>query len=370
MIQVFIKDLKVFLTDRRSILLTFLLPIALISLFALAFGSLGKTKDSNPIDLLLADSDHSLASGSIVKALEDAKGIQILKVEEEEGILAVSKGSYSGVLVLHEGLQDSLVKAAPLPLEFIFDQAREVEVGLIQPILIGALLSLKEATVPDNQQTSGIKMTSVIGADKGANLGIIQAVAGTAILMLLFSVARLGAGILDEKEGGTLNRLLASPIGPNAILLGKMSLTFFVAVVQLWVMFLFAWLVFGLDLWIDVPALVLMILSTAFAVASFGIFLAAISRTYQQSQSLSTLLILTMSAAGGSMIPLFIMPAFMRKLAVFTVNYWGMEGFFDIFWRDLPLREILPEIGVLLVIGLVMSSISFLLFRRNVIKLI
>jgi len=89
----------------------------------------------------------------------------------------------------------------------------------------------------------------------------------------------------------------------------------------------------------------------------------------QQAQGLSTLIILIMSAIGGSIIPLFIMPAIMKKIAVFSVNYWGIQGFYDIFWRGLPLIDILPRILVLTGIGLVMTVISVRLFKKTVISL-
>ena len=70
-----------------------------------------------------------------------------------------------------------------------------------------------------------------------------------------------------------------------------------------------------------------MILTTAFAVSSFGIFLVAIAKSRQQLSGLSTIVIMAMSAIGGSMVPLFIMPAIMQKIAVVSVNYWGIQGF-------------------------------------------
>ena len=77
-----------------------------------------------------------------------------------------------------------------------------------------------------------------------------------------------------------------------------------------------------------------------------------------------------MSAIGGSMIPLFVMPAIMQKIAVVSVNYWGIQGFYDIFWRNLPLMEILPKMGVLVGIGFIMSIISIQLFKKNVLKMV
>ena len=407
MIIIFLKDLKIFLKDRRSVLLTFLLPIALITLFALAYGNMGKGDSaSRSISLLVADLDSSAASRAVIVGLDTTDALKVRQCRYEEGLGWVKKGDYSALLVLHAGFQDSIMANGSLPAELFYDELREMEVGLLQPLIISKLFSSfredmikerieaylseefpdldpalrdkilndalsKEAAGGIDMDNSGLKLTSVLGEEQEeSDPGLVQAVAGTAIMMLLFSVAGLGSSLLEEKESGTLRRLLISPLRSSSILYGKMLFAYFIAIVQLIVMFLFANLVFGLKLSTNVPALILMIASTAFAVSAFGIFLASVSKTRQQAQSLSTLVILIMSAIGGSMLPLFIMPAILQKIAYFSVNYWGIQGFYDIFWRGLPLIEILPRIGVLTGIGLLMTLISIRLFRKNILKLI
>jgi ABC-type multidrug transport system permease subunit len=212
-------------------------------------------------------------------------------------------------------------------------------------------------------------LTPIISESDDRNLGLIQAVAGTAIMMLLFSVSSVGAGILVEKDAGTLKRLLYSPISPVHILYGKMLAGNIIAVTQLSVMFLFSWIAFGLNIWIDIPSMMVMIMSTAFACTSFGIFLASISQTEKQVDSMATIVILVMSGIGGSMIPLFVMPEIMQKIAVVSMNYWGIQGFYDIFWRQLPFTDVIIRAGVLFSIGILMTAISTFFYRRNILRL-
>jgi len=188
-------------------------------------------------------------------------------------------------------------------------------------------------------------------------------------MMLLFSVSSVGAGILVEKDAGTLKRLLYSPISPVHILYGKMLAGNIIAVTQLSVMFLFSWIAFGLNIWIDIPSMMVMIMSTAFACTSFGIFLASISQTEKQVDSMATIVILVMSGIGGSMIPLFVMPEIMQKIAVVSMNYWGIQGFYDIFWRQLPFTDVIIRAGVLFSIGILMTAISTFFYRRNILRL-
>jgi ABC-2 type transport system permease protein len=144
-----------------------------------------------------------------------------------------------------------------------------------------------------------------------------------------------------------------------------------ISISQLVMMFTYAWIVFGLDIFQNIPSLIVMIVATAFACSSFGVFLASFAKSRQQVQGFSTLIVLSMSAIGGSMIPLFIMPLWMQKIAVVSVNYWGIQGFYDIFWRMLPLSDptFITRVIVLLAIGLVLNFIASRLFKKNILNL-
>ncbi len=399
MYTLFIKDLKLFIKDRRSVLLSFLLPIVLISLFVFAYGGVGSQK-TQAKKLLVVDLDKSEASKQIIADLKSVKELKIYTTDLAQSQKDITHGKYAAALILHTSLNDSVQRGGTLPLEMIYDREKEMEVGMLQPLIINSLmehvgkqvvqnkvrksmqmnfpyLSMKNideilAKMSQNDDATdvgiNIKMHAVVGQQDNKNLALIQAVAGTAIMMLLFSIAGLATGILEEKEKGTLKRLLQSPIHPNTILWSKMLFAFFISVVQLSVMFVFAWAVFGLDITRHLVALILMILASGFAVSSVGILLASVAKTRQQAQSLGILVILVMSAIGGSMIPLFVMPAIMKKIAVISINYWGIQGFYDIFWRSLPLSEILPKIFLLFGIGIVLSLLSVRFFHKNVIK--
>ena len=407
MIQTILKkDLQLFLADKKGIFLTFLLPILLITLFAFAFGGIGGNTETKPIELLIADNDLSEDSINVIEKLDSLQGIRIIQKEKSVSENLILKGKYVGVLIFEKGFQDSISLGKKLPLELKYDAAREMEIGMLQSVLMQNLMSsigeksvkakinnyfdskfpeskeIKETVLSDmsndsegaalmNNDDMGLKITSINSQDsKKGNLGLIQAVSGTAIMMLLFSIAGIGAGLLDEKEAGTLKRLLYPPLKATDILFGKMGAALILSISQLVIMFIFSWLAFGLPIFKDVTSLVLMILATAFAVSSFGIFLVSIAKSRQQLQGYSTIIIMLMSAIGGSMIPLFVMPEIMQKIAVISVNYWGIQGFYDIFWRNLPLTDILPRMGVLVGIGIVMTLISTLLFKKNLVKMV
>ena len=203
-------------------------------------------------------------------------------------------------------------------------------------------------------------------------MSLVHSVAGTSVMMLLFSVAGIGGSFLDEKHEGMLKKLLCSPIPPNYILFGKLAFANIISILQLSIMFIYAWLLFGLDIMHHLPSLILIILTIAFACSGFGLVLASFAKTRQQVQGFSSIIVLSMSGIGGSMIPLFVMPEILRKAAVFTVNYWGIQGIYDIFWKLLPLTDItfLSRVFVLIGIGTLLNFIALLMFKKNILKIV
>lgn len=399
MFKLFKKDLILFFHDQRSVILTFLLPVILITLFAFAYGSLGAYDGrSEPVKLLVTDLDQTKSSKEIISRIDSLENIRIIISDSIKSKEQVIKGKHACALIIYKGFQDSLEAGNTTPVELVYDRSREMEIGILQQNLISTFMTstgeiivkksiekylhdqfpdidkstsdniLKTAITKDNNKLA-IKWTSIVGMKNNTKLGLIQAVAGTAILMLLFSVAGVGTSILEEKENGTINRLLYSPLKGSTILYSKMLFAFFISILQLTAMFLYAWLILNMDLRVNIPSLILMIIATAFAVSSLGIFLAAVAKTRQQAQNLSTIIILIMSAIGGSMIPLFLMPTILQKIALLTLNYWGIQGFYDIFWRALPFEEILPKIIILISIGIIVTLTSNRLFKKRIMKL-
>ncbi len=395
------KDLKIFFTDKKALFLALLLPIGLITLFAFAFGGAGGDNESNPIVVLFSDEDQTTASKNIIAHLDSIPGIEFIATPKMDAENAIKKGDRIANIIIYKGFEDALNAGTNLPIEMQFDKSKEMEVGVLQNVLTGELTALQGAKDADkgldrmvqnmypnlpkmmqdsikrnmqaqklseNKSEGVVTMTSVVG-DAESNWGLIQAVAGTGIMMLLFSVSAIGQGMLEEKESGVLKKLLQSPIKPFGIMMSKMATATIISIFQLVIMFVFAWIAFGLNIFINVPALIIMILITALACSSFGVLLSAIVTTKKQADSLGTIIILFMSAVGGSMIPLYIMPAFMQNAAVISVNYWSIQGFYDIFWRKGDISAIGENVLVLSGITIAVLCLSAYFFKRNILKL-
>ena len=170
-------------------------------------------------------------------------------------------------------------------------------------------------------------------------------------MFLLFSATTASGSLLEERENSTLDRLLCSRLSMDQLLLGKWSYLTIVGILQMVLMFSWGSLVFGIDLVNHLEGFIAMTLVTAGASASFALLLASLCKSRTQLSWVSTIVILSMSALGGSMVPRYLMSESMQRAGMLTFNAWALEGYNKIFWRDLKLPDIELELGVLTLCG-------------------
>lgn len=197
--------------------------------------------------------------------------------------------------------------------------------------------------------------------------------AGVSVMFLLFSMAAAGGALLDETESGTLERLLSTRVSMSQVLLGKWLYLTMLGLAEVSVMFLWAAIAFHLELFTPgrLAGAAAMAIVTAAAAAGFGLVLATACRTRAQLNSISRVIILVMSALGGSMVPRFVMPKFMDTAALFTFNGWALDGFLKVFWyNDLhatiaqSLFSLIPQLAMLSVLAAAFVAAARILAKR------
>ncbi|MFI5204242.1 MAG: ABC transporter permease [Flavobacteriales bacterium] len=402
--QIAINEIKMFFRDKRAVMLTFLMPMALIFLFALIFGGAGTKSDMGSIEIGICDLDSSKKSKEFVHRLDTSSTFELVVFNDSLSMKdQVFKGKIATGLIILPHHEKLMADGAPAYVLYI-DKTRKTEAAIVQPLLTGMLMEtagdnlfkpiilekIKESwpdmdssTLTDVQSKMGdFGAGDFFGGEaqpdfytvrafvpvSGTNPGLVQAFAGTAVMTLLFAVAGMGTAIIEEKERGTLRKILTSPVTPMQFLGGKMLSTVIISTTQLTVLALFTWLAFGLPVLNYPVQIILMIFFTALACSSFGIFLATITSSRKQIESLSTLVVLLMSMLGGSMVPSFFMPALMQKFSAVTINYWSTQGFFDIFLREAGVIEILYRCAILTLFFAVLMTLSVYFSRKKLFR--
>jgi ABC-type multidrug transport system permease subunit len=196
------------------------------------------------------------------------------------------------------------------------------------------------------------------------NPRIAMYAAGIAVLFLLFSSTGNAATLLEEAESGTLDRIMVGKAKVFHIIVGKWLGIFLLGMIQISVMFLWAELIFQIQLWKHLDGFLVMTCCTSAATASLAMLMATLCRSRAQLNAVSVVLILSMSAMGGSMIPRFVMSDRMKEIGQWTFNAWALDGYQKVFWYQSPVSSLLTEVTVLMGSALVMGCLALFFSQR------
>ncbi len=409
--------------DRIVWLLTFIVPVAFFSIFAVIFSGQGGRSGTPTVRVAVVDEDGSDFSKKLVTTLEQDKSLRVTtRTKSKEGDAnraqapltpkdaeaLVRDGNVSAAIILPKGLGASFPSfGSDRPaVEVLADTSDPVAPQMLSGMLQGLAMTaapdammkggidqlakwgggltpqqqkvieqaerfLKQPASGQGKEGGGaasgllaVKVVDVLGQAK-ANPVIAFYAAAFAVMFLLFSCAHgAGGSLLEEVESGTLDRLLSSNLTMPLLLTGKWLSFVLLGVMQISVMFLWGWLVFQLELWSHLPGFIVMTLATSAAAAAFGVAIGTLCRSRGQLAGLATAVITLMSAVGGSMFPRFLMSEKMQSFGLITFNAWALDGYQKVFWRDAPVWELWPQLLVLTGLTVAFLAVARLLARR------
>lgn len=365
------------LHDRGALAMAFLLPIAFFLVLAEIFS--GASGAEMQLKLVIVDERGSELSQRLTTALLASDALEVVAgaSTRAQAIELVRKGTADvGLIVRAEGRPlDDVAGFGPAPLLIVSDPARAVAVpmlsGQVQQAFFAALPDVALGSVVTMLEDQYVELDDTQRADIADGLNEMRAeteagrqsgwsfaemleredVAGqsaatnhvayyagaVAFLFLLFSSMQGALTLLEEQESGIVDRVLAGPGGIGVLIDGKFIYLVAQGFVQMLLIFVVAWLVYGVDLPGSAGAWLVITLAACVAATGLSLLVAASCRTYLQAQNFSTVLVLIVSVVGGSMVPRFFMPDWLRDLGWLTPNTWVLEAYAAVFWRGEPL---------------------------------
>ncbi|MHC4823385.1 MAG: ABC transporter permease [Planctomycetota bacterium] len=412
------KDLRLFFRDRTGVLLGFLLPVSLVTIFGYLMGMMSGGGSGGPMPratVWVADEDGSAQSAAMMEQLRastmlrlrprvDAEGNLIDQVRDTATLRTqVQEGDLDLALILEDGFGAALDAGTKAPLTLVRDPGMGMESQLVGIAILQALTTITDGRVftdmvaeqmrdsgtPEiaiegmRQMSTSVDMRAMMSGDglfttedhrppdrdEDVTFAQAQAVGGIAVMMVLFGLTAAASTLLRERDEGTMRRLLSLPMPSSAILLGKALSVGIIGLMQITVLFLVGELLFGIGIWRDPLTLFALMVSTVAAASAFGLLIASWAKTPKQADGMSTLIILVMSCLGGSWFPLQMLdlPGGMEVAMRLTINHWSVSGFQDLFWRTQSLADagIQWSIGILWLFTAVAGWVSLRLFRRN-----
>ena len=171
--------------------------------------------------------------------------------------------------------------------------------------------------------------------------------------------------ITKEKEQGTIEFLLVTPIRPWEMIVGKIIPTFLVGVVQVIVTLVIAFGMFKLPLTGDPVALSILLLAYGLTTLSVGILISTVALSQMQAMQLSFFYFIPSILLSGFMFPFSGMPGWAQFIAKGLPLTYFVRGSRGVFLKDFNLIDMWPHLWPILVAGFVFSLLATLSYKKT-----
>ncbi len=342
------KDLKILFKDKGQLAVLFVLPLVL----ALFLGSQGATARelASPtgesrllIRACIVNEDQGPYGAQVEEILQDIHPLRILRSPSvDRADKLVADGEAAAAIIIPADFSTTINTNQPTIVKLIKDPTRQAEAQAVAGILKEVLTELSiqaevgygiravyektgslEGADPEfaravQAQTMGVVWTAVqeirqnpaivvqredlareerLLPISGIVFGYVMPMFAT--MFAFFLVGFMAASILKEKEAGSFRRLLAAPVHPATIIIGKMLAFIGVVFVQMLVLFGICCLLFDMPLGDSPVALLLLTLALALTATSLGMLVGSVARTSKQAENIGMLLGFVLFFAAG-----------------------------------------------------------------------
>jgi ABC-2 type transport system permease protein len=418
------KDLQLFFSDRRSVIVSFVVPIAIASFFGAVFSGGGQNREPARIAVAIVDQDGSAISKAIAAGAETDKNLKVARPTEEEARGAVKTGKTAVAIIIPKGFGEASGQAffgdgAKPVLTLLHDPSKTTELAMVRGVMTQHVMEavsqemfggdqgrqLIERTLPQIQSSTtmapdqkrllmdmlgsvqkfyneqpaaatpgtparrGLTMPYTVNEEAitaGSNIaynGYAHSFAGMAIQFLLFAMANMGVEMLLERQRGLWSRLRSAPISKVTLLLGKAVSGALISLMILLVSFGFAMIVFKVRIHGSIAGFLGISIACAVMASTFGLLVAALGNSPATARGVTTLAVLMMVMLGGAWVPTFIFPAWLQQFTLVVPVRWAVDGLDAMTWRGIGLSGALVPVAVLLAFAAAFWTIAASRFR-------
>ncbi|GLZ81687.1 transport permease protein [Actinorhabdospora filicis] len=338
--------------DKTTLFFTLLFPLMFLVIFGAIFGGGSDTKPGKVIeigDVAVLDNMAKADPDALKDLLEITKSS-----DEADAKQQVASGDAAAA-----------IKQDGQTVTIYYSAADRTQAGIVTGILSGIVentnLEMLKAAAPG---TPTIAVTTDQVEDKALKpiQYLTPGLLGWAISMSgVFGAAMT---LVTWRQKKTLRRIRLAPVSVGAVVGARVGNTLLLALIQMTVFLLVASLpFFGLTLtafwWMAIPC----VLIGALAFLAIGLLVGAVSKTSESASGLANLIILPLAFTSGSFFPLSQMPDWMQKISYVSPLRYLNEAMLDVMVRGEGPAAVLPNLGVLVVFGIVVGFIATRLFR-------
>jgi len=348
-----------------------ILPLVLTMIFGSAFANV----EGKPARVPFVDEDGTAYATQVRTILEKEPSLAIETMSRAEAEKLVTSGDVPVAVIIPKGFGGD-VKAGTAEIQSLMNPQSDTAFAIaavVQGIAVrmssnvaaaNAVAAIKPGDKPfpelydiadafwEPEPPVSVKGQTVIAADvRGETVqasGTTQSSAGMAVFFIMFVTFGGAGAILEEREQGTLRRLLVTPTSKSALLGGKIVGIVATATLQTLILTAASAVIFGVPWGRQWLANAIVLFCYILAVTGLAVLVSTIVRSRDQFAGASPIFSTGLAMIGGCWWSLDIVAPVMRTIAKFTPTGWAMIGLTDVLARNRGIEAIgLPVLFLL-----------------------
>ncbi|KAA3622315.1 MAG: ABC transporter permease [Flavobacterium sp.] len=342
--------------DKRSLFILFGMPIVQILLFGFAISN-----EINNVDIAILDQANDVTSKEIINKIAASKHFSVVDVIQQESSIEniFKKGKVKAVLQFENNFGNNLVKENKASVQILTDATDPNMASAISNYISSILqnyqqelnknVSIDYQIVPRSRMVYNSELKSVYMFVPGV----------MTVILMLVSAMMTSISITREKEQGTMEILLVSPLKPFQVIIGKVFPYIFLSVINAVIIVLLSIFVFNVP--VEGSIFLLGIESVLFIITSLalGILISTISATQQTAMMISLMgLMLPTILLSGFIFPISSMPVPLQVISNIIPAKWFIIIVKGIMLKGIGIGYILKETFILFIMTLLFIGIS------------
>lgn len=344
--------------DKRTILILLVMPVIQIILFGFAI-----TTEMKNTQVAIFDPSKDVATRQIIERMQASSYFTVAEeLTESEQINDVFKyGKINLVMVFSENFAENLIHTGEAAVQLIADGTEPNQASTLTAYAASILGSYQQELMEQYRIPFQIK-TEVKMLYNPHMKGAYNFVPGVMGLILMLICAMMSSiAIVREKETGTMEVLLSSPLKPLYIILAKLVPYFVLSVFNLATILLLSVFVLEVPVSGSLILLVLTSLLYIFLALSLGLLVSTVVNTQMAAMLTSGMgLMMPIMILSGMMFPIESMPEILQWISAIVPARWYIEAVKKIMIQGVEFRFVAKELIILaaMAIGLVVISLK------------
>jgi ABC-2 type transport system permease protein len=316
LLAVMLKEFIQLRRDRLTFAMMIGIPLIQLTLFGFAING-----DPKGLPTVVVAHEHSTFSRSLVAAMQNSAYYKITKVDvgDDEADRMLSQGEAQFVVVIPSDFTRKVVRGEQPALLLAADatdpSATGNAIAALQQMSATALshdLTGPLARLQPGQPPFEVRIQRRYNPDGVTQYNIVPGLMGVILTMTMIMMT--GLGITREVERGTMENLLATPVRPLEVMVGKISPYILIGYVQVTVILLAAKFIFGVPFVGSLPWLLLCVLTFIGANLTIGITISSVARNQTQAMQMTFFFFLPSILLSGFMFPFRGMPGWAQTI--------------------------------------------------------